>query len=274
MRLMERLYVWTKEEAVKDILAKYRWSWYCIVSFVYFSDIMRNRLLEKKETEIQKKYEQALQWADFILPDGIALQLFYRRWPVGRASSIRLKNLNGTDFIPYLMEQIVATGESIHVWLYDLYDEKIWKSREHIEVAKQKFSERFGIGIDYTFQVHYAKRKIAEFDFDAYQKSLDASPATYRILWMSVWTPEKEIWAEQHRTFLEKNKILLINAWGTLDYISGFEQRAPKWVVKARILETCRRVLQNPNKNFKKLVPMFWILRYWRRSWLGTKQCD
>ena len=274
MELMKRLYTWTKKQAANDILSTYASKGSCVLSFVYFSDIMKNRLLEKKESTTQEAYEEALRGSDFILPDGIALQLFYRCWPVGRRTGIWLQNLNGTDFIPYLMQQIVATWESIHIGMYDLYDENIWKSREFIDTAKQKFLDRFGVPITYVYQVHYSQRKTAQFDFDAYKNSLEENPATYRILWMSVWTPEKEIWAERHRSFLKEHNILLINAWGTLDYISGFEQRAPKRVVKARVLETIRRVLQNPNKNFKKLVPMFGVLRYRRRSFFGLKRCD
>lgn len=55
---------------------------------------------------------------------------------------------------------------------------------------------------------------------------------------------------------------IVLQLGGTLDFRSGYEQRAPDWVVKARVLETPRRILKNPQKNLKKFLAMFGIVRY------------
>jgi UDP-N-acetyl-D-mannosaminuronic acid transferase (WecB/TagA/CpsF family) len=57
---------------------------------------------KKDISQIRKAYQDAIHDADVVLPDGIALQIFYflarKKW---------LSNLNGTDFAPYLLEQLV-----------------------------------------------------------------------------------------------------------------------------------------------------------------------
>lgn len=52
-----------------------------------------------------------------------------------------------------------------------------------------------------------------------------------------------------------------MNVGGFLDFVAGFEKRAPVWVVKARIFETFWRIGTNPRKNMKKFLAMFGILR-------------
>ncbi len=57
------------------------------------------------------------------------------------------------------------------------------------------------------------------------------------------------------------NQLMVINAGGFIDFVAGYEKRAPQWVVKARVLETFWRVITNPKKNFKKFAAMFGVLR-------------
>jgi hypothetical protein len=52
-----------------------------IVSFLYFANVMHWRLLEPLDEKAEKKkyqaYRKSLKKSHFLLPDGIALQLFY-----------------------------------------------------------------------------------------------------------------------------------------------------------------------------------------------------
>ena len=53
-----------------------------------------------------------------------------------------------------------------------------------------------------------------------------------------------------------------MNNGATLDYYSGFETRAPKRVVQLRVGETLRRIITQPQKNLKKFLAMFKIVKY------------
>jgi UDP-N-acetyl-D-mannosaminuronic acid transferase (WecB/TagA/CpsF family) len=60
---------------------------------------------------------------------------------------------------------------------------------------------------------------------------------------------------------MQENNIIVINAGGFVDFLSGFEQRAPKRVRKIRVGETFWRIACNPRKNFKKMRWMFGVFR-------------
>lgn len=101
-----------------------------------------------------------------------------------------------------------------------MFDETIGKPKEHVEHAKQCFWEQIGLPISFVFQAPYAKRFEEPFAFSAYQKEIQAASYEYKILLLCVGTPAQEMWAEEHRAFIEENGILCINAGGTIDYIS------------------------------------------------------
>jgi UDP-N-acetyl-D-mannosaminuronic acid transferase (WecB/TagA/CpsF family) len=49
------------------------------VNYIYFSQIVSQKLFSstKKKTEKEKEYKKLILKSDFLLPDGIALQIFY-----------------------------------------------------------------------------------------------------------------------------------------------------------------------------------------------------
>ena len=92
---------------------------YSIVDYLYFANIAGKNLFEQYAisysveqcTEallndykamnirgVQSMYQQAILDADVVLPDGIALQIYYFF-----AKKKRLHNLNGTDFCLYFL---------------------------------------------------------------------------------------------------------------------------------------------------------------------------
>ena len=74
--------------------------------------------------------------------------------------------------------------------------------------------------------------------------------------------PAQEIRTHEHKDFFTDSQIIIMNNGATLDYYSGFETRAPKRVVKARIGETLWRIIVDPKKNLRKLLAMFRIIPY------------
>ncbi len=267
MSLFEKLYLGTREEAFEYIIKRYQRQGRCVVSFLYFANVMKWRLLEPQLYERQRSYKKALYSADILLADWIALQLFYRWWAVGRKNKTIPHNLNGSDFNPWFLHQLLQHSESVHISLFTLYDERIGKPVSYIDHVKHSFSKMFGHSLDFVYQTSYQDRMTSQFSFDEYAKSLENNPE-YRVLLMCLWTPAQELRIEKNKAFIQKYNILVINAWWTIDYISWFEKRAPQWVVRARVLETPWRIIQQPKKNIKKFLVMFSIVRYW---WFSIK---
>ncbi len=259
-QLLKKLFIGSREDAIKAILNHYHNHWNCSVNFLYFANAMRQKLFEQQETSKQKEYFRVLHNSDFLLADGIALQIFTKATIWSRPN-----NLNGTDFTPAFLAHLFSQTKKIHVALRSVYDEKIGKPQDTrnkaIDKAWQKFVDMYGQPIDYSWQCHYSNRSKGIIS-QAYEKSVKEKNAEYNILLNCTWTPFQEVWTEENANWLEKNNILILNIGWFIDFFSGFESRAPDWVVRIRVGETLRRIARNPRKNLKKLYRMFWILRF------------
>ena len=66
-------------ETSDNIISVYNEQWHCVVNFIYFSQLVSQKVFSsaKKKTEKEKEYKKLILKADFLLPDGIALQIFY-----------------------------------------------------------------------------------------------------------------------------------------------------------------------------------------------------
>ena len=82
--ILDKLYDKTRDDAISEILSLYDQGEAVVVNFLYFAVIASQNLFEDGEkTEKEKEYKKILLKSDFLLPDGIALQLFYafaRNW--------------------------------------------------------------------------------------------------------------------------------------------------------------------------------------------------
>ena len=265
--ILHHIYMNDRDHALDDILQVYREKWSCIVHFLYFANMMHQRLLEWTPQLAQKKYLDALYWWDFLCADGIALQLFYRYSAFGKRK-YQPYNLNGTDLIPYLFEKL-SQQYSVSVYVYQCYDPDHGKT---LAVANHWISElqrKFpAISIPWSNTCLYTKRG-EEFDRDWLDEVLKWDSADIKIFFNCTGTPFQEVWAHEHEAKLREHWFLVLSAWWTIDFISGYETRAPAWVVKARIFETFWRIVSKPHKNLKKFVRMFGIVRY---RWFRLKQ--
>lgn len=124
---LAHLFRGTTDEACDAIIQHYLAHGSTVVNFLYFANVMKARLIETKTETRQTLYADALLQGDFLLPDGIALQLFYRRTSLGKAEKVWLHNLNGTDFIPQLLTHLFAQFPQAHVSIYSSYDSAIGK---------------------------------------------------------------------------------------------------------------------------------------------------
>ena len=231
-----------------------------MVSFLYFANAMKWQLFENpvwNDEFLNKRadYLDALKLSDYLLADGIALQLFSQY-----ANDKRLDNLNGTDFIPYFLEN-VTKNHRVSVYLYQCYDPTKGKWIESLDMGKDALIHKFWVEVPRSDQCLYTKRW-EDFSFDLLSKAIDKDTNNVKIFLNCTWTPFQENWSKVHHEFFMKNSMMIFNAGGLIDFISWFETRAPERVVKARVLETFRRVITKPKKNLHKFLSMFGVIRF------------
>lgn len=123
-KILNKLSLCDRDHLINSILLHYHDSGWVVVHFIYFSSLL-TILKESDEKESDEKmkngmsYSQSLISADFLLPDGIALALYYehylRQSPIKwfeilsfmvHFSHLALPNHNGTDFIPAFLDTI------------------------------------------------------------------------------------------------------------------------------------------------------------------------
>lgn len=267
----------TAQQAWTQIQQQTKDQWYSIVSFLYFAQAMKFRVYENHndtsplhQNDTTNNYIQAMKNADFVLIDGIAMQIFDR---VGQFifwdKRSRSSNLNGTDFLPYILEQ--TKDQKVAIIMSSVYDPKINKWPEWMDKWLNKLKSLYPhIDIIFKHQTVFAKRG-EDFPLDECIALIQKKKSDYdHILFLNgIWGPAQEIRTEQKRNHFKDTNIIVMNNGATIDYYSGFETRAPRRVVKMRIGETFRRIITQPEKNLKKFLVMFRIIPY--RGYLITK---
>lgn len=241
--------------------------WSVVVSFLYFAQAMKFDLYTNKKSHnnpLRTSYQEALESADMLLIDGIALQLFDRCGqlcfsPRSRSWS---KNLNGTDFLPYILNN--TKDKKVAIVLSTLYDPSINKSKEWMDRWIQELTRQFPhTSTIFAHQTPYSKRG-QDFPFDSLEEILKEQyhDFDYILFLNGISSPSQELWTHKNKEFFERYPMIVLNNGATIDYYSGFEQRAPKRVVKLRVGETLRRVVTQPKKNLHKFLSMFRIVPY------------
>ncbi len=248
MNFIDKIFTWTKKNAVNKILDTYKKRWYLVINFIYFASLNKY-ILEWNNLE----YQKALNNSDIILPDWIALKIYLKY-----KKNIKIKeNLNGTDFTPFFLNSL--KNKKLHIWFYTVYDEKIWKKPQDADKVEKILKEKYKPLKIFKFVNHY-KNRGKWFDFENYKKSLKGN-YDYKIFLVGLWTPFQEVWVEENKDFFKKNNIIVLNVWGLFDFRAGFEKRAPK-IVRNLNLEWAWRLWQNPKKNWNKVKESFKLLKH------------
>jgi|GEM_PF-1868217 len=133
----KKLYQGEKEQAINDIFEKHDKQGYAIVNFLYFANAMKRRLFEEPRNCKDTEYKQALLNADFLLADGIALQVYCYL-----SQKKRLKNLNGTDLTPDILKKLKQKYKKPHIAILSLYDESIKKDKSRLEKGIKNIEEK------------------------------------------------------------------------------------------------------------------------------------
>ncbi|MDR2191018.1 MAG: WecB/TagA/CpsF family glycosyltransferase [Candidatus Peribacteria bacterium] len=255
--ILSKCYTGTAPQLVDDMLKTYEEERFCIVNFLYFSQIVSQKLFKDKKdkTEKQLEYKKILLKADYLLPDGIALQIFYfLATLLGRIKSPRkrLENLNGTDFTPYFLEKIKQKygNQKICLFLYGTTPKGIEKATEYIT--------RKG------FNVVFSQDGYREFQRDIAKAELEKYQDTINILLVGRTTPTiplQELRTLRNYQKIKQHTLLVMNVGGLFDRRSGSQKRAPQLIRKLK-LERLRRLISQPRRNRKKVANSLKIIPY------------
>lgn len=244
-------------ETSDNIISVYNEQWHCVVNFIYFSQLVSQKVFSsaKKKTEKEKEYKKLILKADFLLPDGIALQIFYYCavlfWVI-KSNKKWIPNLNWTDFTPYFLNDTKQKywSQRINILLY-------WSKPNVVEKVKENLSLKW-------YNVIYSQDGFSEFDRDKAEKSLNEYVDTTNILLVARSTPKiplQELRTSRNCQKIQDNKLLVMNVWWLFDFIAWVQKRAPKVFRKLK-LERLRRLCSQPKRNYKKVVNSLMIIPY------------
>ncbi len=269
--ILKKIYPKTKNKAVDDILKTYEKNWFVVSNFLYFAIINVQKLFKFnkqsnwnfKKTTRQREYKKAIIKWDFLFPDGIALQIFYRlansRFDLETKS---LSNLNGTDFLPFFLDEIKKRygSQKICIFLH-------WAKPDIIPYTKKYLEYKW-------FNVVYTQDWYSELDWSSLNKKREEYQDTIDILLVARSTPDnpiQELWTTKNRSKIRENKVIVFTVWWLFDFWAAevvwkwkknwIQKRAPKLIRKIK-LERFWRLITDPKRNFKKVKNSFALFPY------------
>ncbi|NDV00531.1 WecB/TagA/CpsF family glycosyltransferase [Pseudoroseicyclus tamaricis] len=193
-------------------------------------------------------YEDALHTADLVLPDGIGVEL------AARMAGDRLaENLNGTDFVPALLEAAAAKGLSVFLF---------GGQPGVADAAARNLCLRIpGLRVVGTR--------------DGFEGAKNASAAVAAInaaqpdiVLVAMGVPTQDVWLARHAAHLDARITLGVGA--LFDFLSGRVRRAPKLVRAARC-EWVWRLAMEPRRMARRYLTgnAAFLARAAVRAWAG-----
>ncbi len=240
---LDKLYTQDKNKLYRDIWDHQKKHNTTLINFLYYANVVKNHLPNRKKTIEQKTYYNNLINSDFLLPDGIALQTFYKvAYKLWYIPTEKIPNLNGTDFVPYFLEKAKKDKKKILIHLYGASDQTLQKSKEYFKQYGQ---------IGYT---HHGYGNLDDKEIQELVQKL--SPTHTNILLIGRGTPIQENRANKYKNFLPNTMIFTVG-W-LFDFMTGLETRAPKRM-RGRG-EWLYRLITKPKKNASKVgYTLGWI---------------
>lgn len=256
--ILEKISTTEFPETCESIISSYNNQWFCVVNFIYFSQIVSQHLFShnKERTEKERDYKKILLKSDFLLPDWIALQTFYyfaNLFKTISSEKKRLPNINWTDFTPYFLNNIKQKygNQKINILLY-------WSTQNTVNKVQEVLSLKW-------YNVIYAQDWFTpELNREEVQKTLSEYQDTINILLVARSTPKiplQELRTLRNYREIQKNKLLVMNVWWLFDFIAWVQKRAPK-IVRTLKLEWLRRLFADWKRNWKKVANSLMIIPY------------
>jgi exopolysaccharide biosynthesis WecB/TagA/CpsF family protein len=178
-----------------------------------------------------KEYAQAIGAADFLLPDGIGIEL------AAKMTDQKLtQNLNGTDFVPALLEHAARMGKSVYLFggtpgTADAAANNLINTIPGLWIAGTR--DGFAGAAD-------TEAVIA-----------DINDCGADIVLVALGVPMQEIWLHKHAHRLDAPLTFAVGA--LFDFLAGTVVRAPKLVRRAK-MEWVWRLAQEPRRLAKRYL--------------------
>jgi N-acetylglucosaminyldiphosphoundecaprenol N-acetyl-beta-D-mannosaminyltransferase len=190
----------------------------------------------------QLEFFDALLGADFLLRDGVGLELLYRlvRRPRGL-------NMNGTDYIPKLLA--ACRGRRVALW-----------------GTQQPFLASAGAHAEVCCGVRVVSLESGFHTIDHYVNLL--AEVSVDVVLLGMGMPKQEQVAQALKN-ASTRPVLIVCGGAVIDFMGGRVSRAPLWMRRSG-LEWLYRLTQEPRRLLKRYllgVPMFlWRLQMWARK--------
>lgn len=268
--VLQKIYPNNQDNLIDDILNLYERQWFVVSNFVYFSIIKQQKLFENtKKTTMQKEYKKAILKWDFLLPDGVALQTFYRlaskQFDLPVSS---LSNLNWTDFIPYFLNEIKKRFGSnrVHIYLYGSKPEIVKATKNRLEFK--------------WFNVDFIHDGYSELDRSKVPDTAEKDSIKVLLVARSTTTnPIQELRAHKNYSKIKENRFIVFTVWWLFDFIAAewnenkkwTQKRAPMFVRKIK-LERLWRFITDPKRNYLKVKNSLYLFPYIFRYLILKKQ--
>jgi exopolysaccharide biosynthesis WecB/TagA/CpsF family protein len=178
-----------------------------------------------------RQYAAAVNSADFLLPDGIGVALAAKM--TGQQLS---SNLNGTDFIPALLQEATKRGKSVYLF---------GGTPGTAKTAADKLIHRMpGLRVVGVRDGYGQAQSDAEVVAD-----INASGAD--IVLVALGVPMQELWLHRNAPYLDADLTMGVGA--ALDFFAGKVTRAPAVVRKAKC-EWVWRLAMEPRRLAKRYL--------------------
>lgn len=186
------------------------------IGFIYFSILVNI----KNSDKIRSNFNAY----DFLLPDGIGLNLYFKH-----VFKNNVKNLNGSDLLPEYIKYMES--KSIKYAFYGAISKNITDCSK-----KQK---------PYYFQDGYS-----ELDWENIEDN--------SCLILGLGLNKQEEFILENQDIIKEKGLLIISGGGFFDFCSGNVKRAPLWIRKIK-LEFLYRLAIDPKRHIKKNLLNFYL---------------
>ncbi|MBV4432328.1 WecB/TagA/CpsF family glycosyltransferase [Clostridium tyrobutyricum] len=192
-----------------------------------------------------KKYLDIINKSDLLLNDGIGIEL------ACKINGIKvLENMNGTDFIPRLLN--LASIKNKKVYLLGAKEYVVNKAKINIV---NKFHNINVVGQHSGYFDNKEKELIID---EINDKNVD-------ILILGMGVPMQEIWIEKNKKKLKTVRICIAGG-AIIDFLSGTVNRAPMIMRKLK-LEWIYRLINEPKRLWRRylignFIFIYYIIKY------------
>ncbi len=186
------------------------------------------------------EFRHVINRADAVLPDGSGLKFAGRvfRRPI-------IENLNGTDFVPHILEEAARERWSVYLLGGKPNITKMCRSN-----LQQNYPTLPIAGVHHG---HFMPEEEEGITADINSRSPD-------ILLVAMGSPLQEKWIARNAPRLKTRVCFAVG--GLFDFLSGERKRAPRWMRRLG-LEWIYRFVQDPRSKWQRImieIPLFVLI--------------